>query len=128
MAPTSPSARLRHRKRAPAPTHGLDRLGDEVPGVALPDDGDLASLKDRLERLVAAAAARGRGRVANDKCHHSDGVDRSGDCNGRLGELGGADGDRPIRFQLEFLLLLRSVFAKFSLETLAMQAEAPSGL
>ena len=60
MSSTSLNARLRRLKRASDPGPDLDRLEREVLGAALPDDGEIASLKDRLERLVSATAARGR--------------------------------------------------------------------
>jgi hypothetical protein len=58
MSSNSLHHRLQRLKRSEDPAPGLDRLEEELLGRATGDDGDGPSLKDRLERLVAATARR----------------------------------------------------------------------
>ena len=55
--------RLRGLKRDPDPGSGLERLEQELLGEAAREDTEVASLKARLERLVAATAGRERRRL-----------------------------------------------------------------
>jgi uncharacterized protein YprB with RNaseH-like and TPR domain len=52
--------RLRRLKRDPVPASSLERLEEELLGESSPDVAEVASLKARLERLVAATAGRER--------------------------------------------------------------------
>ena len=54
--------RLRHPGEPAPPGSGLERLEKELLGEAAEPDGDMPSLKVRLERLVAAAALKERER------------------------------------------------------------------
>jgi uncharacterized protein YprB with RNaseH-like and TPR domain len=58
MSTSSLHDRLRRLKRAPGRTPALEQLEQELLGEAAPGDDEGASLKARLEALVAAAAGR----------------------------------------------------------------------
>jgi len=64
MSSSSLNDRLRRLRRDPDPAPDLERLEQELLGEASPDGDEVASLKARLERLVAAKAGRDRRAVA----------------------------------------------------------------